>query len=525
MTEPRDLNAVAALRAGVGFKDNALRAPWERVGEDGTSTALAFDHSGNFLAVGGTAGNVEVYDVFPVRQVVRTLTLPPSLEGTSPTICLVAWACNSRFLFTGTLGGVIAVWDVLKLRLLRAFKPPSATRAIRPHPICPSLLLLVPLEGLPWVVQWTRALDMHDNVASSPVISTGAASSRSAAKDETEGWAWQIDESVLPPPRGGGHGRWSNRAAGTATNSNSSSSGIAANSGAGGGSGTSKNALRCDAAWHSRHGRSLYLVTSRSDLAVLRVSAVEEELDRIAGLRPNSNSLHSNNDSGLPGTICGSNGGITVYRMACSHLSAAAVSPPELLHSRTSSFLAVSLARGGIVLHDEDSLAPVERGYAERVDNTPLLGVRLSPGDAWVMAVPQTTSGHMRGSLFAFRRGAVGDHTRKRGPPEGLALFDVHPRQFIVAGISHTGRLYLLQQQLAMPRTGYPGESASAPIVAKRSHKNRCDPCFLQACTLRTRAPSSYHHLNPTRFTYPSSPPPSRRPHVPSRLHAHQLQR
>ena len=74
-------------------------------------------------------------------------------------------------------------------------------------------------------------------------------------------------------------------------------------------------------------------------------------------------------------------------------------------------------------------------GYSEPVDQTPLVTARLSFRDAAILALPANAkAGHASGGVYWFRVGALGDIRLKRGPPSGVAAFDVHPRLGFVVG-------------------------------------------------------------------------------------------
>lgn len=124
-----------------------------------------------------------------------------------------------------------------------------------------------------------------------------------------------------------------------------------------------------------------------------------------------------------------------VYRMSYTYTSSLPISPPEIRHSRHNQFLTVA-TRAGVILYAEDTLECVDKGYAETVDNTPLVQSRLAFNDRVILALPHPKSGHMAGGLYFFRRGAVGDIRLKAGPgvAGGIVYMDVHPRMQVIIG-------------------------------------------------------------------------------------------
>jgi hypothetical protein len=268
-------------------------------------------------------------------------------------------------------------------------------RQVRVHPLFYWFALVITWEGMPYLLNWVT------------------------------GQSWLVPENVLPAPR-----------------SKRGRQGIAKGS-----------HLRTDATWHYSHGLLCYIVSTRGDICALRFEPIEKACSSFqqhedTASQPSNKRQRTGNGFHAPTlsfTGCSPQPENTiveqmhVYRMSYTYTSSLPISPPEIRHSRHNQFLTVA-TRAGVILYAEDTLECVDKGYAETVDNTPLVQSRLAFNDRLILALPHPKSGHMAGGLYFFRRGAVGDIRLKAGPgvAGGIVYMDVHPRMQLIIGTHHT---------------------------------------------------------------------------------------
>lgn len=315
------------LRAQCVTNQDPFAAKWERLHAAESATVMSYDPRGVFLAIGTIFGEVILWDIAAARSVVSCLRIPKELPSfrscapvlgsgaqssramqesispsqlvrPTPSIAALAWSASGHLLFAATYSGLLVVWHAQTGALLRAVGFPalmpgsaSATssavpdapawlacgsiRGLRPHPLLPHLLLVVPGEGTPLLLDWVT------------------------------GRGWQIPEAVLPavrgrPPKpapapagfsgpaaaagarhgtahaGAGHGGAGGYfhgfgpagSLGSAEPAHPHLDGHSSRGSGVGGSAGSQAAPsrqpRCDAAWHGAHGAFLYLLTARS---------------------------------------------------------------------------------------------------------------------------------------------------------------------------------------------------------------------------------------------------------------------
>lgn len=206
-------------------------------------------------------------------------------------------------------------------------------------------------------------------------------------------------------------------------------------------------AVKADACFHCRDGRSIYMICSRGTLCRLRLTRADVSHDGASS----GDAAASPGDKAASGS---SSGGAAwrVFRMGYTYTGFPIV-PPEIHHSRYNDFVMIT-TRNGLVMHHDRNLTVVDRGYSEPVDHTALVSARLAMGDAFILALPTLRSGHMAGGVYSFRRGVIGEYKLRMGPLGGIALFDVHPSIGIVAGVTTRGQAFILQQ---VPFTFWPG--------------------------------------------------------------------
>jgi hypothetical protein len=110
---------------------------------------------------------------------------------------------------------------------------------------------------------------------------------------------------------------------------------------------------------------------------------------------------------------------------------------------------------GGIEVLSCGGLESLEFPYSEPVDKTHLVQCCWSPDGSFILGVPERDCGHMKGNVYFFRRGVVGDVRMKPGPraaPEGLVSYGGiacvmwSPRQVesVIACVTDTGRVFVL---------------------------------------------------------------------------------
>lgn len=168
---------------------------------------------------------IPVWMVSPMRRQVAALTVPALVPGSRSALS-VGWSANSRLLFAGTVGGSIVVFDVQSREPLRCFKCPggSPPRFLKAHPSVPTLVLVVPWIGMPWVLDWAS------------------------------GSAQVVPEAILPPP--------------TCTKVSSLARGLL---------------MRCDAVWSSARldgHSSLFVFSARGDITRVRMGFVDDAVSR-----------------------------------------------------------------------------------------------------------------------------------------------------------------------------------------------------------------------------------------------------
>ena len=170
----------------------------------------------------------------------------------------------------------------------------------------------------------------------------------------------QIPESVLPPPK--------------STQRTQSSRGGA--SGGASAVGASSKIVRCDADFHSKHGRVVYLFSSRSDLVKLRMDVLEQRLGGVSSSPPSASSSSSSGGEAAAAAVSAPSPSATpprVYRMNFSYTAAALV-PPELHHSRHHAFVMVTTSKNGLVRHDDEDLVQIDKGedtyIAQRIERS-----------------------------------------------------------------------------------------------------------------------------------------------------------
>lgn len=306
------------LRAQCVTNQDPFAAKWERLHSADTATTVCFDPRGVFLAIGTIHGEVIIWDVASARTVVACLRIPRELPGArncSPalgvgpqigkiaqegaaanslvrptlSIAALAWSASAHLVFGATYSGLLVVWQAQTGAVLRAVSLPalmpgstfsapasagdppswiagSSIRGLRPHPLLPHLLLVVPGEGMPLLLDWVT------------------------------GRGWVIPDAVLPPTRARASKAMPPMpavfgAAPSAGTRFAAASGASAGAGAGVPAGmgaflhgfnsagatlgaaahaapaapaATRQQLRCDAAWHGAHGAYFYLATARS---------------------------------------------------------------------------------------------------------------------------------------------------------------------------------------------------------------------------------------------------------------------
>ena len=397
----------------------------------------AFSPRGRFVAVGHLDGDVHVWEVSSgARTLVRTLRPPPfapTLRGRG--ISALAWAGSARILLAVSCGGVLVAYDVAAGLVLRVLllapvlgSVSGAPRALRSHPSEPTLALLVPTAGMPFLIDWGGG---------------------------GEGGAWQFSEALLPPPISKKvRAQLARRGTGTR------------------GIGT----VVADAAWAptlaAAAAGELFVATTRGDIVRLRVHMN----------KPNKNDGFDRGGAVGGGGVAGNrqrfDRDYSVVRLAATHTASPLVTPPELRVSVTARGAGARGAlllttRAGLVLFDAAALAPLpSERYAEPVDNTALVSARFGAGDAFVFALPHAHSGHMAGGVYAFKRGAVGDVRLKRAPQEsgGIVFFDSAPNQAMLVGIGARGETYTLAEPVVnrWPGPMYPPGEYGVKSVKRR---------------------------------------------------------
>jgi hypothetical protein len=405
---------LASLRAEHGWRNDPFRARWVSLNAPKGATVCAFSPRGRFLAVGHLDGDVHVWEVSSgARTLVRTLRPPPItpvLRGRG--ISAIAWAGSARVLLAVSCGGVLIAYDVAASLALRVLilapvlgMACGAPRAIRAHPTIQTLAILVPTQGMPFLIYWGGG---GKEISSGRNNDSGGGGGGGDDGSSVEGGgAWQISEALLPPPV-----------------SKKSRATLARRGAVARGGGAS--ALVTDAVWaptlSAAEAGEIFVATTRGDIVRLRVPL-----------------------------ICGNR---TVIRLAAALTASPLVVPPELRSTVTargagSRGALLLTTRAGLALFDAFALTPLpaER-YAEPVDNTALVSARFGAGDAFVFALPHIHSGHMAGGVYAFKRGEVGHVRLKRAPAEsgGIIFFDAAPHQALLVGIGARGATYILAE-------------------------------------------------------------------------------
>ena len=251
--------------------------------------------------------------------------------------------------------------------------------------------------------------------------------------------------------------------------------------------------LRTDAVWHEGHGMEFYLLSTRGDLTKFRCELTENAIQHImSDAAPKSGSKRSRGEfersvdamaanivSKAQETLCAASSSTTmrIARVAYAH-TPLLISPPEIHHSPAHNIIYIT-TRSGVNVYTDDSLDAIEKGYAEGVDNTPLVSARLAAGGSVLLALPHPKSGHMAGGVYFFRRGFAGDIRLKPGPgvAGGIVYFDVHPANGTIIGMFHdlvrylspvyaiTCVSFMLRCRYNEPRDGIPAVSALSQSV------------------------------------------------------------